>query len=174
MLALLVPLMLAAQQPALESTANDQALIERNALEEAFVDIYAPYAAAQHSTPPWEFPIYSAEVTGLIAQWRRTVSDDEPDALNDGDWLCQCQEWDSAVFAATIVSVEKPAETAAELDVTVDLGIGSGAEAARSLTLFLQREEGAWKVDDIVADSFPGGLKQALREAIAARAGERG
>lgn len=181
MLAILLPLMLAAaQQPDnsdIEPIADVEALIERNALEGAFVEVYKPYTAGQHNTAPWDFPIYSAEVTELIGQWRSVASDEEPDALGDGDWLCQCQEWDSSSFIATIVSTPVATKSDAELEVTVDPGLGAGPESTRTLRLILKRENDVWKVDDIVADSFPGGLKQALREAIEAgraRVGERG
>lgn len=178
MLAILVPLMLAAQQPPdIEPIADVQALIDRNALEGAFVEVYKPYTAGQHSTAAWDFPIYSAELTALIAQWRSVTPSDEVDALSDGDWLCQCQEWDSSAFQATIVATRMTGKDIADLDVTVDLGLGGGPEAMRMVTLNLKREEGAWKIDDIAADSFPGGLRQTLRETIAAdgaRIGERG
>ncbi len=179
MLAIIVPLLLAAQQPLpdIEPIENVEALIERNALEGAFVEIYKPYTASQHGISPWDFPIYSAETTALLAQWRSVAPAGEPDALSDGDWLCQCQEWDSSSFIATITGTPLHTPSDAQLDVAVDLGVGPAAEATRQLRLVLKREEGAWKLDDIVADSFPGGLKQALREAIAAGgapAGERG
>jgi hypothetical protein len=183
MLAILVPLLLlaaeqpAAEQPAAEPDAATQALIERNALEGAFVQFYAPYAAAPNAAPSWEFPSYSAETTALITRWRSVTPTDEVDALSDGDWLCQCQEWDSTSFTATIVSTEMAGKDQADLHVAVDLGLGNAAESVRTLQLMLKREEGVWKIDDIIADSFPGGLKQTLRDTIAAEgppSGERG
>jgi hypothetical protein len=184
MLAILLPLMLAAQQPDAEAIPDVepipdvQALIERNALEGAFVGFYGPYkAGGALGMAPWEFPHFSAETTALIAQWRSSAHSDEPDALSDGDWLCQCQEWDSTGFTATIVGTEMHGKDAADLDIAVDLGFADGRDSARSLRLNLKREGDVWKIDDIVAASFPRGLKQALRDAIAAgssSAGERG
>lgn len=165
MLAILVPLLLAAVAP----SADD-----RSALEETFVEIYEPYTAVSDGVPPWSYPFYSAEVTALIAQWRQLTPAGEVDELSGGDWLCQCQDWDEQGFSATIVSIGMAGDDTAAVDLTIDLGIGGGPEANRPARLILKREEGAWKVDDIVADSFPNGIKQALRETIAALAGERG
>lgn len=167
MLAILVPLLLAATAP----SASDRA-----ELEQQTVAIFRPYMATENTTASWDYPIYSAEITALIAQWRAVVPEGEVDALNDGDWLCQCQDWDAGAFAATIGSIEAPAEGLAEVALTVDLGF-AGDESIRPLRLTFKREEGAWKVDEIVAESFPRGLRQALRETIAedkALAGERG
>ena len=167
MLATLVPLLLAAAAPS---------AADRSELEKTFVEIFRPYAAPPSGTAAWEFPIYSAEVTALIAQWRQRASADEPDALSDGDWLCQCQEWDDQAFSATIASIGMAGEDLAEVEIAVDLGSG-GPESVRAERLVLKREEGDWKIDDLVGESFPQGLKQALRETIAAEgpaAGERG
>ena len=168
MLAIIVPLMLMAVAP------SDT---DRGAIEERFVEIYRPYMAGSGGAPAQSMAIYSAELTALIAQWQSAAPQDEPDALSDGDWLCQCQEWDGLGFQATIVSIGMASENVAEVDVSVDLGVGGGPEAARAVRLITTREEGAWKVDDMVADSFPTGLKQVMRETIAATGpppGERG
>lgn len=167
MLAILVPLMLAAAAP------SDT---DRSELEQKVVEIFRPYTAAPGGIASWDLPIYSAEITALIAQWRAVAPEGEVDALNDGDWLCQCQDWDAEAFTATIGSIDMPGEGLAEVELTVDLGFG-GPEAIRPMRLTFKREEGAWKVDEIVAESFPNGLKQAMSETIAedqALAGERG
>lgn len=167
MLAMLIPLLLAAAAPSAS---------ERSELEKATVEIFRPYADAARGAASWDSPIYSAEVTALIAQWREVAPQGEVDALSDGDWLCQCQDWNPEAFTATIGSIGVPAESLAEVDLTVDLGL-DGPTATRSARLTFKREDGAWKVDDIVAESFPHGLKHALRETIAADqvlAGEAG
>jgi hypothetical protein len=49
-------------------------------------------------------------MTALIARWKAVMPQDEVDALNDGDWLCQCQDWDGDGFRATIVSIAMASE----------------------------------------------------------------
>ncbi len=51
--------------------------------------------------------------------------------------------------------------------ITLDLGFREG-ESEREERLTLRREGEAWMIDDIFAESFPQGLRQALRETIAA------
>jgi hypothetical protein len=154
MLAMIVPLLLAATA----LSADD-----RHAMEERVVEIFAPYRAADVA-PAWEQPIYTAEVAALIAEWRAVAPHDEPDALSDGDWLCQCQDWNHRRFLATIISIAMTVEGTAEVDLILDLGRSNAARVAR---LVLKREQGEWKVDDIVGDDLSEGLKQALRETIA-------
>jgi hypothetical protein len=167
MLAMIVPLLLAATA----LSADD-----RHAMEERVVEIFAPYRAADVA-PAWEQPIYTAEVAALIAEWRAVAPHDEPDALSDGDWLCQCQDWNEEAFTATITSIDAIGADRAEVEVDVDLGFAEPASSLRRERLVLKREDGVWKIDDLVAESFAAGLKQALRETIAADktlAGERG
>ena len=167
MLAMFVPLLLAATAPS---------AVDRAAIEGRVVEIFRPYTTAA-STPAWEQPIYSAEITALIADWRAVAPQDEPDALSDGDWLCQCQDWNEEAFTATITSIDATSANLAEVEVDVDLGFPAADASLRRERLVLKREDGVWKVDDLVAESLPAGLKQALRETIAADkalAGERG
>ena len=149
---------------------------DRHSIEQWLVGTYRPYQGESQIPASWDFPIYSAEVTALIAEWRAVTPQDEPDALSDGDWLCQCQDWDEEAFTATITSIGMTDVDAAEVGVTVDLGF-AGPESLRPERLILKREGGAWKIDDMFAESFPSGLRQALRETIAedkALRGERG
>ena len=151
---------------------------DNNLLEQRVVAIFAPYAKADSSTPSWDYPIYSTEVTELIAHWRRVTPANEPDALSEGDWLCQCQDWDESAFTATMGERRVLSDDRVEVDVAVDLGFGGGPESVRQERLVFKREGEGWQVDDLFAPSFPDGLKQALRATIAEEegvpAGERG
>jgi hypothetical protein len=168
MLALIAPLLLAAAAP------SDT---ERLEIETTVVGIFRSYTGPPGSTAAWDQAIYSAEVTALIAQWKAVMPEGELDGLNDGDWLCQCQDWDGDAFQARINSIQLTAPAVAEVAITVDLGFGQ-AGSEREERLILRREGEAWMIDDIVAESFPNGLRQALRETIAAdealRAGNGG
>lgn len=165
MLTIVLPLLAAATiSPADESV-----------LEQRVVEIFSPYAQAGNATAAWEYPIYSAELTELIAHWRRVTPTNEPDDLSDGDWLCQCQDWDESAFTATMGPKRARSDGLVAIPVTIDLGFGGPVREER---LVLKREADAWQVDDLVAEAFPDGLKQALRETIAEEEavppGERG
>jgi len=158
MLAMLVPLLLAAAAP----SATDRVEIETRVVE-----IFQSYRGPPNAGAAWDYPIYSAEVTALIARWQAVMPQDETDALNDGDWLCQCQDWNNRRFLASIVAIGMDVDGRSEVDVIIDLGI-SRRDATRAARLILKREQGEWKVDEIIGDDFPDGLRQALHETIAA------
>lgn len=158
MLATLVPLLLAAAAPS---------AVERSEIEITVVGIFASYRGPPGPVAAWDYAIYSAEVTALIARWQAVLPEGELDGLNDGDWLCQCQDWDGDAFQARIESITMPEPGVAEVALTLDLGFAA-AGSERQERLILRREGDAWKIDEIFAESFPEGLKQALRETIAA------
>jgi hypothetical protein len=157
MLTTLVPLLLAAAAPS---------AAERSEIETTVVGIFRSYRGPPGTVAAWDYAIYSAEVTALIARWKAVQPEGELDGLNDGDWLCQCQDWDGDAFQARIESIAMPEPGVAEVALSLDLGFGT--ESERQERLLLRREGDAWKIDEIFAESFPEGLKQALRETIAA------
>ena len=57
----------------------------------------------------------------------------------------------------------EPAAGKAEVSATIALGYGE----TRAERFLMVKEGGAWKVDDLFSESFPKGLKAALREEIA-------
>ena len=137
---------------------------ERAAIDARVAEIFAPYRRAEaDATPPWERPIYSAELAALIARWQRVVPEDEPDALNDGDWLCQCQDFDHRAFRAVTLSIRAAGLGRAEVRMRVELGHG----APRAARLVLRQERGGWVIDDFFGSDFPTGLKRKLRDTIA-------
>jgi len=155
---MLAPLLLAAAAPP---------AADRTAIEQQVVGIYAPYAVAGNEAAAWDYPIYSAELTALIARWNAVKPKGELDGMYEADWLCLCQDWQPDSFQATIVSIAMTDADTAEVELTLDLGFG-GPEGGAHQHLRLKREQGAWKIDDIVAEGLDKGLKQALRETIAA------
>lgn len=135
---------------------------ERAALDAAVATIYRPYATPDGMDPMWEYPVYSARTTALIAQWRRVAPEEEPDDLSDGDWFCQCQDWLN--LRARVTAREMIGPNRASLRVRIDIG-----GAVRDARMVFVRERGRWKLDDLfAAPSMPRGLRQALRETIAA------
>lgn len=150
--------------PALLLAAVGLSATEQTALDATVAEIFRPYGEEANDKPPWDYPIYSAETAALIAHWQRVVPQDEPDELNDGDWLCLCQDWDAEEFKAILGSREALSADTAQVEVKLDLGFGEGRDAK----LILKKEGTSWRLDDLFAESFPRGLKQALRETIAA------
>jgi hypothetical protein len=135
---------------------------DRNALDAATRAIYAPYR--REGTPiPWERDIWSREIQHLITHWQSVLPPDEPDAMNDGDWLCQCQDWDSRKFRMTITG-RKLLETGVA-EVTVNIVLFDNAEP-RDARLVFRREQGRWMLDDMVTGEYPDGVKASLRQTI--------
>jgi hypothetical protein len=130
--------------------------------EAAVAAVFAPYSGPSTATASWDYPIYSRQTAELIAKWRTVTPQDEPDDLSDGDWLCQCQDFDSKAFKAKVLSKR---EARGGVLVSVRLDLGGGAQ--RSAQLVMKREGGLWKLDDLYASpDFPNGLKQKLQETI--------
>ncbi len=154
-LAILSSLLLAsAALPAADSAAIDARVKE----------IFRPYPGPTTTQAPWERPLFSTETAELIAHWLRVQPKDEPDALNDGDWFCLCQDFDPKGFRALAQVAGAVRPDIAEVRVRVMLGYGE----ARDERLIFRKEGAAWKLDDLFADpDFPSGLKQKLRETIA-------
>lgn len=146
-------LLSAAALPAAEQAAVD-ALVRR---------IYAPYADPAMPPGLLDAPIYSARTAALLARWRKVTPADEPDRLSDGDWFCQCQDWEPAAFRLAITRRERLRSGAARVSVRFALGGG----ATRTARLVFVREGGEWRVDDLFTPDMPRGLGQTIRETIA-------
>ena len=139
--------------------AADSAAIDRQVAV-----IYQPYSRRMNSTSAWERPIFSAEINALVRHWGRVTPHDEVDDLSDGDWLCLCQDWDPRRFRATVVSKRIVRPGLVEAALRINLGEGT----PRTARLQMKREGAVWKIDDMFSSDYPHGLKQALRETIAA------
>ena len=139
--------------------AADSAAIDRQVAV-----IYQPYSRRMNSTSAWERPIFSAEINALVRHWGRVTPHDDVDDLSDGDWLCLCQDWEPRRFRATVVSKRALRPSMVEVAVQINLGEGS----RRTARLEMKREGPGWKIDDMFSSDYPHGLKQALRETIAA------
>jgi len=135
---------------------------DASAIDRTVAEIFAPYSQPENTVAAWERPIYSREVTELIAKWQSVVPEDEPDALNDGDWLCQCQDWDNRKFRVRITS-RKP-DDAGGVEVAVEIDIGWGE--VRDAFMAFRRENGRWVLDDLYSEEHSDGIKAALRETI--------
>lgn len=137
---------------------------DRAAIDARVQEIFRPYKLPPTPTASWDYPIFSAETAALIAHWRRVVPENEPDALNDGDWFCLCQDFDQKSFSATPAPARALRPRVAEVRVRVDLGYGQ----IRNERLVFKKEAAAWLVDDLFAGpDFSRGLKQKLRQTIA-------
>src|SRR6218665_4230724 len=127
--------------PAADQAAVD-ALVRR---------IYAPYADPAAPPALLDAPIYSAETTALLARWKAVTPADEPDRLSDGDWFCQCQDWDQAAFRLTITARERLRAGAVRVSVRFTLAAGT----ARDARFLLVREGQEWGVDDLFSRDMP-------------------
>ena len=109
---------------------------------------------------------YTRRTRDLIRQWQAHQPRDEVTTFSDFDWFCQCQDWDSKRFAVLSTTVRKMRGPGYEVAVSYDLGWN----ARRRIRFVMLREEGGWKVDDILfADpsgmpSLRAGLTAELKE----------
>lgn len=148
-------------------TASTPDPVDVVVLDSRIEEIFRPYREGSAYEIPWERPLFSAEVNALIAHWQRVLPHDEPDRLNDGDWLCLCQDWNREGFRVVSGRPEVLQDGRVHVGVGIDLGF-SDVRDVRDATLVFISEEGMWKIDDIRSDpDFPDGLKQALHETIA-------
>lgn len=137
---------------------------DRAAIDARVRAIFRPYSGPVTTLASWDHPAFSAETAALIAHWKRVQPRDEPDALNDGDWFCLCQDFDRKAFRAVAGPPIRMAPGLAEVRVRLSLGFGERREAR----LVMKREANGWRLDDLVATpDFPRGLKRKLRETIA-------
>jgi hypothetical protein len=158
MIATLLPALLVAAGPSAADTA---------ALDAKVAEIFRPYQQDLDDQASWDYPIWSAEVKALIDHWQRVLPENEPDRLNDGDWLCQCQDWDARGFKTVLGPRKALSPDVAQIEVKIDLGFDEVSDL-RDARMIFKREGGDWRLDDIFAEqSFPHGLKQALRGTIA-------
>jgi hypothetical protein len=158
MIAYILPFLLASTPLPAEDVA---------AVEARVSEIFQPYKAEANDAAAWELPVFSRETKALIGHWQRVMPEGEVDELNDGDWFCQCQDWDQQKFSVTSGLPSTLSEGLVEVEARVDLGF-DGEGGIRTLRLIFRREGKGWMLDDMFADSFPDGLKQALRETIVA------
>jgi hypothetical protein len=132
------------------------------ALDRATAAAFAPYRTGGDPRAPWERDLWSTEIAQLIARWQSVVPEGEVDDLNGGDWLCQCQDWDAKAFRARIASKQASGPGVAEVRVNISIGFG----VSRDAILVYRREDGVWRIDNLHAESYTDGLKDALHQTI--------
>jgi len=137
---------------------------DATALDRATAAVFAPYRKGDDARAAWERDIWSSEIAHLITHWQAVVPEGEVDDLNDGDWLCQCQDWDAKKFGIRIVSKKATEPGIAEVEVDIDIGFGERRDAF----LVFRKEAGDWRLDDLYSEPLPDGIKDALHRTIAA------
>ena len=148
----------------LAASAAALAPADRVAIDRTVAGLYRPYTIGAAGPAVWERPLFARDIAALIARWQQVMPEGELDGLNDGDWLCLCQDWDHKTFRVTTLGRQLLGPGAVEVRLRIDLGIGQTREAR----IRLRREAQGWRIEDLFASDFPRGLKQALRETIAA------
>lgn len=139
-------------------------------VDPAIEAIFAPYSAndqALSAAADWDRPVFSAQTSALIAQWKQHFIDGDVIELQDFGWFCGCQDWDQASFRAAIAHHGEPdAARRIEVPVTVSLGPDSPEDQMR---LAMVWERGRWRLDDFRSQALPDGLKASLKRVIAAQ-----
>ena len=97
----------------------------------------------------YELP-YTASLGTLINRWKPIASDDEVYELNDFDWYCQCQDFDTKT--AKLTSQKYNAVSADKIVVTTRFSAGWGSKPSPLIFMF-KREGGKWLLDDLRFES---------------------
>lgn len=142
---------------------------ERAALDASVERIYAPYSDPSNMTGSLDAAVYSAATTALLERWKRSTPSDEVDELSDGDWFCQCQDFDAATFRATVINrAALPPDKAGRRRAQVSLRIAIGWDTVRRARLIFVKERGEWRLDDMYTPGETRGFKRIIRDTIAA------
>ena len=140
-------------------------------VDPAVAAIFAPYSVETDGSAgdaDWDRPVFSAETTDLIAQWKLRWVDWEVAELQDFAWFCGCQDWDNANFRAVIEPHGAPVAGRIEVPVAVNLGWDT---PDRHMRLVMEVENGKWLLDDLYWEDSPDGLKAQLKQAICSQPG---
>ena len=97
----------------------------------------------------YELP-YTASLGTLINRWKPIASGDEVYELNDFDWYCQCQDFDTKT--ATLKSQKYMAASADKIVATTRFSAGWGSKPSPLIFMF-KREGGKWLLDDLRFES---------------------
>ncbi len=123
-LAMMVPAMAAAEGPA-----------------EIVKDIYAPYlSTTTMPRPPFDLPIYSSHLKGMIGKAVEGASEEEPGQL-DFDVFLYAQDYQLSDLTIRAVS---EASDRAEVEAAF-----KNMDRPTTVVFRFVKEDGAWKVDDI-------------------------
>ena len=109
--------------PLLVSCGSPAQADESAAVDRAVGALYAPYQAA---SPDWdkvrERQIYTQSTEALVKKWEAGLPPDEVEDPADFDWLCECQDWESAAFKFTIAPHGEPRDGRLVVTANVDPG----------------------------------------------------
>lgn len=137
---------------------------DKAAAEQAIRDLYATYNRQDMSrTPePWKQPVFSTELTDLIATI--PMPEGEVGPLTDADWFCNCQDWDPAT--AGITELSSAARPDGKIVVSSNFQAMTDADPAR-IDFLMVRQAGSWKVDDLLTPGSGTTLRQDIAAAVA-------
>jgi hypothetical protein len=127
----------------------------------------APYANAKIVAPDqFTAPRWGRQTRQLIKDWQTAPnSSGDVSPLADGDWLCQCQDWDAKAFRINTIR----STGSAPGRIIADVRYSISRSAQRRLKFVMIREAGQWRIDDLVFPDQRDSLKAQLRSETAAR-----
>jgi hypothetical protein len=112
----------------------------------------------------YEIPM-SPSLKALIIKWDKSLPDDQVFEMNNFDWYCQCQDWDSK--SAKIVSEEY--KTVDENHINVEVAFVSDQNITTELIFKFTKSGKTWLIDDLIFQ-YGQTLRKGLQEDIAAAA----
>jgi Protein of unknown function (DUF3828) len=121
--------------------------VDRLAVQKLVKSIMAPYAKTNASPPnSFDMPRYTRATRALINRWSKSLKPGYVTDMADGDWICQCQDWDPKAFRITSISIQ-PMKNG---EMIADTRYFISPTDARRLKFVLAREGGNWLVSDLI------------------------
>jgi Protein of unknown function (DUF3828) len=137
------------------------------AVRAAVTALFVPYKRPPTETVQqmdFDRPVFSSRTRALIERWKnRGGPKDIVTPLADGDWFCQCQDWD---YRITKLGPQKlhwlgPNHVESRALFTVF------RDDQRALHLVLLRENGKWLIDNLYFENERASLATQMRFEIA-------
>jgi hypothetical protein len=129
------------------------ALGDEEEVKAAISEMYKVFNDSKNDKAFMDLAIYSKATSDLIAQWNKVPSnDDNISGLENGNWLCNCQDFDAEKFKITSFTFAPCGLSDRHARVVVGLDLGTSEK--RDIFLTLHKEQGRWTIADIEIDNM--------------------
>lgn len=113
--------------------------------------IYATYSDGNNENDgiSWQRPVFTKRFTAIIRKWESKHTNDEVPPYGDGDWFCNCQDYDvhkTKLSEVTVIKTGPGRYTASSF-------LYIGWDYSNRINLSLMYENGQFLVDDITLEN---------------------
>jgi hypothetical protein len=109
--------------------------------------IFATYSDgnSENDGVSWQRPVFTKRFTAIIRKWEAKHTNDEVPPYGDGDWFCNCQDYDVKKAKLSEVTVIKTGPGR----YTASSFLYIGWDYSRRIDLRIAYENGQFLIDDI-------------------------